>query len=152
MKLHLDEPSGCCSSIKTCLRDIKVLIIWHDHLIFIQCTLGIYISVLYIMELATSQLPAGPHFFLPTHIANFKFCRHGTQERDIFREIALTAWIPLVGGNFFRYPLILFTGDNFFAKFTLVYLSMQARTYAVWWSATQGGALTPPLCHRVGSS
>ena len=43
-------------------------------------------------------------------------------------------------------------GRQFFAKPTLAYLSMRAGTHAVRWSATPGGALTPPLCRRVGSS
>ena len=41
---------------------------------------------------------------------------------------------------------------QFFAKSTRAYLSMRARTHAVRWAAMLGGALTPPLCGRVGSS
>ena len=41
---------------------------------------------------------------------------------------------------------------QFFTKSTLAYLSMRAGTHAVRWSRTLGGPLTPPLCHRVGSS
>ena len=41
---------------------------------------------------------------------------------------------------------------QFFAKSTQAYLSMRAGTHAVRWAATLGGALTPPLCHRAGSS
>ena len=43
-------------------------------------------------------------------------------------------------------------GRQFFAKSTRAYLSMRAGTHAVRWAATLGGALTPPLCRRVGSS
>ena len=41
---------------------------------------------------------------------------------------------------------------QFFAKSTGAYLSIRAGTHAVRWAATLGGALTPPLCRRVGSS
>ena len=41
---------------------------------------------------------------------------------------------------------------QFFAKSTGAYLSMRGGTHAVRWATTLGGALTPPLCHRVGSS
>ena len=60
---------------------------------------------------------------------------------SIFREICSP-----------RSPLFSVRGRQFFAKPTLAYLSMRAGTHAVWWSATPGGALTPPLCRRVGSS
>ena len=40
---------------------------------------------------------------------------------------------------------------QFFAKSTLAYLSMRAVTHAVRWSAKLSGAMTPPLCRKVGS-
>ena len=41
---------------------------------------------------------------------------------------------------------------KFFAKSTRAYLSMRAGTHAVRREAMLGGALTPPLCRRVGST
>ena len=81
----------------------------------------------------------------------------GVQERDIFREIAVTPWTQFAGDNFSRNLLtaiafVLGQQEKFFAKPTLAYLSMRAGTHALRWSATPGGALTPPLCRRVGSS
>ena len=89
--------------------------------------------------------------FLPTDFVNF------AQERDIFHEIAFTPCIQFAGDNFSRNLLtaIAFVPvrwRQFFAKSTLAYLSMRAGTHAVRWAATLGGALTPPLCRRVGSS
>ena len=74
-----------------------------------------------------------------------------------FREIAVTPCIQFAGDNFSRNLLtaIAFVPvrwRQFFAKSTRAYLSMRAGTHAVRWAATLGGALTPPLCRRVGSS
>ena len=74
-----------------------------------------------------------------------------------FREIAVTPCIQFAGDNFSRNLLtaIAFVPvrwRQFFAKSTRAYLSMRAGTHAVRWASTLGGALTPPLCHRVGSS
>ena len=96
----------------------------------------------------------GPHFF--AHRFR-EFCRRGTQERDIFSEIAVTPCIQFAGDNFSRNLLtaIAFVPvrwRQFFTKSTPAYLSMRAGTHAVRWAATLGGALTPPLCRRVGSS
>ena len=93
--------------------------------------------------------------FWPTHFANF--CRRGAEERDIFREIAVTPCIQFAGDNFLRNLLtakafVAVRRSQFFAKSTPAYLSMRAGTHAVQWTATLGGALTPPLCRRVGSS
>ena len=83
-----------------------------------------------------------------------EFCKRGAQERDIFREIAVTPCIQFAGDNFSRNLLtpIAFVPvpwRQFFAKSTRAYLSMRAGTHAVRWAATLGGALTPPLCRRV---
>ena len=48
-----------------------------------------YIAVVYIAELDISRSHVGPHIF-------------GVQERDIFREIAVTPWTQFVGDNFSR--------------------------------------------------
>ena len=48
-----------------------------------------YIAVVYIAGLDISRSHVGPHFF-------------GTQERDIFREIAVTPWTQFAGDNFPR--------------------------------------------------
>ena len=115
-----------------------------------------YIAVVYIVELDISRSHVGPHFFAH-RLREFK-CRRGTQERDIFREIAVTPCIQFAGDNFSRNLLTaiafvpVFAGDNFARKSTRAYLSMWAGTHAVRWAATLGGALTPPLCRRVGSS
>ena len=74
-----------------------------------------------------------------------------------FRVIAVTPCIQFAGDNFSRNLLtaIAFVPvrwRQFFAKSTRAYLSMRAGTHAVRWAATLGGALTPPLCRRVGSS
>ena len=93
--------------------------------------------------------------FLPDRFR--EFCRRGAQERDIFRKIAVTPCIQFAGDNFSRNLLtaIAFVPvrwRQFFAKSTRAYLSMRAGTHAVRWAAMLGGALTPPLCRRVGSS
>ena len=86
-----------------------------------------------------------------------EFCISGAQERDIFREIAVTLCIQYAR-DIFSWNLrtvIAFVPvcwRQFFAKSTRAYLSMRAGTHAVRWAATLGGALTPPLCRRVGSS
>ena len=49
-----------------------------------------YIAVLYIAELDISRSHVGPDFF--AHLFR-EFCRSGDQERDIFREIAVTPHI-----------------------------------------------------------
>ena len=65
---------------------------------------------------------------------------------------------PIRGRQFFaksahpRWPLFPVRRRQFFAKSTQAYLSMRAGTHAVRRSATLGGALTPPLCRRVGPS
>ena len=66
------------------------------------------------------------------------------------------SWL-FAGDNFSRnlFTAIAFVPvrwRQFFAKSTRAYLSMRAGTHAVRWAATLGGALTPPLCPRVGSS
>ena len=109
---------------------------------------------MYIAELDISRSHVGPHFF--AHRFR-EFCRRGAQERNIFREIAVTPCIQFTGDNFSRNLLtaIAFVPvrwRQFFAKSTRAYLSMPAGTHAVRWAATLGGALTPPLCRRVGSS
>ena len=81
----------------------------------------------------------------------------GAQEHDIFREMAVFPWTQLRETIFREIcspwsPLFSARGRQFFAKPTLAYLSMRAGTHAVRWSAMPGGALTPPLCRRVGSS
>ena len=107
--------------------------------------------VVYIAELDISRSHVGPHFF--AHRFR-EFCR---QERDIFRLIAVTSCIQFTGDNFSRNLLtaIAFVPvcwKHYFAKSTRAYLSMRAGTHAVRWAATLGGALTPPLCRKVGSS
>ena len=54
---------------------------------------------MYIAELDISRSHVGPHFF--AHRFR-KFCRRGAQERDIFREIAVTPCIQFAGDNFSR--------------------------------------------------
>ena len=94
--------------------------------------------------------------FLPTDFVNFADVG-GAQERDIFREIAVTPCIQFVGDIFLRnlrtaIAFVPVRWRQFFAKSTGAYLSMRAGTHAVRWAAMLGGALTPPLCRRVGSS
>ena len=93
--------------------------------------------------------------FLPTDFANFADV--APKSAIFFREIAVTPCIQFAGDNFSRNLLtaIAFVPvrwRQFFAKSTRAYLSMRAGTHAVRWAATLGGALTPPLCRRVGSS
>ena len=84
-----------------------------------------YIAVMYITELDISRSHVWPHFWCPT--ARYFSRNHGNSLGPI-------------------------RGRQFFAKSTWTYLSMRAGTHAVRWSATLGGALTHPLCCRVGSS
>ena len=111
-----------------------------------------YILVEYIAELDISRSYVGPHF-----LAHRKFCRRGAQERNIFCEITVTPCIQSVGDNFSQNLLttkafVPVCRSQFFAKSTQAYLSMRAGAHAVRWAATLGGALTPPLCRRVGFS
>ena len=59
--------------------------------------LSIYIAVVYIADLDISRSHVGPHFL--AHLFR-EFCRRGAQERDIFREIAVTPCIQFAGDNF----------------------------------------------------
>ena len=101
-----------------------------------------YITVVYITELDISWLHVGSHFFGPqerdTFTKSLQLLGPNSQE-TIFREICSPRW-----------PLFQVCRRQFFAKSSQAYLSMRAGTHAVWWSATIGGALTPPLCRRVG--
>ena len=105
---------------------------------------------MYIAELDISRSHIGPHFF--AHQFR-EFCRRGAQERDIFREIAVTPCIQFVGDNFSRNLLtaIAFVPvrwRQFFAKSTRAYLSMRAGTHAVRWAATLGGYIALSLISR----
>ena len=124
----------------------------HNMILYIlQCTP--FITVVYIAELDISRSHVGPHFF--AHLFR-EFCRRGTQERDIFSEIAVTPCMQFAGDNS-RNLLTAITfvpvrRRQFFAKSTRAYLSIRPGAHAVRWAAMLGGALAPPLCHRVGSS
>ena len=98
---------------------------------------------MYIAELDISRSHVGLRFF--AHRFR-EFCRHGTQERDIFREIAVTPCIQFAGDNFSRNLLtaIAFVPVRWrqiFAKSTRAYLSMWAGTHAVWWAAMLGESI-----------
>ena len=113
-----------------------------------------YIAVVCIAELDISRSHVGPHFL--AHLIR-EFCRRGAQEHDIFREFAVTPCIQFGGDNFSRNLLtakafVPIRRSQLFAKSTRAYLSMRAGTHGVGWAAMLGGALTPPLCRRVGSS
>ena len=56
-----------------------------------------YIAVVYIAELDISRSHDGPHFL--AYLFR-EFCKRGAQERDIFREIAVTPCIQFAGDNF----------------------------------------------------
>ena len=78
----------------------------------------------------------------------------GAQERDIFREIAVTPWTQFAGDNFSRNLLtaIAFVPGSQETIFREINSSLPVNaggTHAVQRSATLGGALTPPLCRRV---
>ena len=74
-----------------------------------------------------------------------------------FHEITVTPWAQFAGDNFLQNLLttIAFVPVHrrqFFAKSTQAYMSMRVGTHALRWSAMLGRSLTPPNCHRVGSS
>ena len=95
--------------------------------------------------------------FLAIHFANFADL---TPKGAIFREIAVIPWTPFAGDTFSRNLLTADAFDpalrrQFSAKSALgqsgLTCEMRAGTHAVRWPATEGGPLTPPLYHRVGS-
>ena len=83
--------------------------------------------------------------FLPTHFMNF--ADMAPKSATLFAIILITPWIPFLGDNHSQNLLTetAFDPGQFFIKPTQAYyLSMSAAgTYAVWWSAWQGRALTP---------
>ena len=115
-----------------------------------------YIAVVYIAESDISRSHVRPHF-LATHFANFADM---TPKSAIFREIGVIPWTRFAGDRFSRN---LLTADAFWygSQETIIReicsgpiwltCEMRAGTHAVQWPASEGGSLTPPLYHRVGS-
>ena len=96
--------------------------------------------------------------FLATHFTTFADM---TLKSAIFREIAVIPWTPFARDSFSRNLLTADAFDPALSQETIfreicsgpIWLTceMRAGAHAVRWPATEGGSLTPPLYHRVGS-